>query len=146
KRFYLKRILRIWPLYYLLIILGSIIIPFLISYFDIDYQIPYTFHETWYYFIFFLPGLVTFYYGHHILEPLWSIGVEEIFYLLWAPLFKFIKKHILLLILSIIIIKIILSIISFYWDDNSIETYLVNTYKFEAMSIGGIGAYMVFYK
>src|SRR5690625_5173289 len=45
KRFYLKRILRIWPLYYLLIILGSIIIPFLISYFDIDYQIPYTFHE-----------------------------------------------------------------------------------------------------
>lgn len=60
---------------------------------------------------FFMPGLVTFYFGHHFLEPLWSIGVEEVFYLIRAPL---------------------------------LFGYLIATFKFESMAVGGLGAYLIY--
>ena len=75
KRFYLKRILRIWPLYFLLVFLGVVALPFVLQLLGVSYKMPYTINQTWYYFVFFLPGLVTYYFGHHLLEPLWSIGV-----------------------------------------------------------------------
>src|SRR4029079_18911166 len=105
RTFYLKRILRIWPLYFLLVFIGTIALPIVFKFLGVAYEMPYTLAQSWFYFVFFLPGLVTFYWGHHFLEPLWSIGVEECFYLLWAPLFKFVKRNILELLFSIIAIK-----------------------------------------
>lgn len=145
KNFYLKRVLRIWPLYYLLVILGAVIIPSFINYLHIDYEMPYTFSQTWYYFVFFLPLLVTFNFGHHLLEPLWSIGVEEVFYLIWAPPFKFVKTNILQLLLSVIIIKVILIAIPLTTETSKLYNYMVNHFKFEAMAIGGLGAYWIFH-
>lgn len=144
RKFYLKRILRIYPLYYLLIVFGTVIVPFLIGKFHIDYDIPYTLSETWYYFIFFLPILVTYYHGHHLLEPLWSIGVEEIFYLFWAPLFKFVKRNILSIFLIVIGIKIILSLIPYIYTTPDLYNTLIRTYNIESMAIGGLGAYILF--
>ncbi|MFS8081855.1 MAG: acyltransferase family protein [Ginsengibacter sp.] len=144
KNFYLKRILRIWPLYFLLVIIGTLILPEFFKIVNIPYEMPYSFSQVWPYFTFFLPGLVTFFFGHHLLEPLWSIGVEEIFYLVWAPLFKIFKnRNILLILTSIISLKIIL-MISTYFVKNELFDYIVNTFSFEAMAIGGLGAYFIF--
>lgn len=146
KSFYLRRVKRIWPLYFLLIFIGTIFLPFFFSIFNIDYQMPYTLSQTWYYFLFFFPILVLFNYGNHFLEPLWSIGVEEVFYLIWAPLFKFIKKS-LIPILLIIIIKLSLAI---YIQIQGIDTstnlfaFLIHNYSFETMAIGALGAYLIF--
>ncbi len=144
KKFYFKRVLRIWPLYFLLFIIGTLILPELLSLLKINYEIPYNFGQVWYYFIFFLPGLVTFYFGHHLLEPLWSIGVEEVFYLIWAPIFKFGKRMILPILISIILLKIILIIVVTYFTKNELFAYIVNTFSFEAMAIGGLGAYFIY--
>lgn len=144
KRFYLKRVLRIWPLYFLLVVLGTLLLPKAIDLFGLNYVMPYTFGQSWYYFVFFLPGLVTYYFGHHLLEPLWSIGIEEVFYMLWAPLFKFAKKHILPILIAIIVLKALLILISSYWIDNKLFAYLVSIFQFEAMAVGGLGAYFVF--
>lgn len=144
KRFYLKRVLRIWPLYFLLVIFGTLLLPALINIFGLNYVMPYTFGQTWHYFLFFLPGLVTYFFGHHLLEPLWSIGIEEVFYLIWAPLFKFAKKYLLLILISIIAIKSFLIITSFYIVENNLFSYLVDIFQFEAMAVGGLGAYFIY--
>ena len=111
KKFYVRRILRIWPLYFLLVIIGTIIVPFLIHTIGYNYQIPYTFSQVWFYFLLFMPFMVNALFGHHIIEPLWSIGVEEIFYMVWAPFSKYTQKQYLVFIFSVIIVKILLSIL-----------------------------------
>jgi peptidoglycan/LPS O-acetylase OafA/YrhL len=146
KNFYIKRVLRIWPLYFLLIFIGTIGLPIIFHFFEVPYIMPYTFEQSWYYFVLFLPGLVTFYFGHHFLEPLWSIGVEEVFYLFWAPFFKICKNRIFILLLSVILIKILLSLLGIYFITNELFNYLVNIFQFEAMAIGGLGAYFLYTK
>lgn len=144
KQFYIKRVFRIWPLYFLMVIIGAIIQPYFIEWFNIPYKMPYTIGETWYYFIFFVPGMVNYFFGSNLLEPLWSIGVEEVFYLIWAPLFKWLKKHVLKLLLGVIAFKLILISINTYWALPGILSYLIRIHQFEAMAIGGLGAYLVF--
>lgn len=144
KKFYIKRTLRIWPLYFLLVIIGTIILPQLLSLLKVNYAMPYTLSQVWYYFLFFLPGLVTYFFGNHFLEPLWSIGVEEAFYIMWAPLFKFCRKNILSILFSIIVLKIIMIVIANYYIRDGLFNYMVNIFSFEAMAVGGLGAYLVF--
>lgn len=146
KHFYIKRMLRIWPLYFLLVIIGTLLVPEVFGLIGVNYVMPYTFGQTWFYFLFFLPGLVTFFFGHHLLEPLWSIGIEEVFYLIWAPLFKIGKNKILPILLSIIAIKVVLMVMAEFWIKNPLFVYIVDTFRFEAMAIGGLGAYMIFHR
>lgn len=145
KQFYIKRVFRIWPLYFLMVIIGAIIQPFFIDWFHIPYEMPYTIGETWYYFVFFVPGLVNYFFGSNLLEPLWSIGVEEVFYLLWAPLFKWLKRHVLKLLLGMIAFKLIAIGVNSYWSLPGVLSYLIRIHQFEAMAIGGLGAYLVFH-
>lgn len=144
KQFYIKRIFRIWPLYFLMVIVGAIIQPYFLEWFNIPYKMPYTIGETWYYFVFFVPGMVNFFFGSNLLEPLWSIGVEEVFYLIWAPLFKWLKKHVLKLVLGVIAFKLILISINTYFALPEVLNYVIRIHQFEAMAIGGLGAYLVF--
>ena len=144
KTFYLKRVLRIWPLYFLLVLIGTLLLPFFLNLFHIPYNMPYTFSNSWYYFVFFVPGFVTFYFGTHFLEPLWSIGVEEVFYLIWAPLFKWSKRRILYLLFSVLSIKLLLNIFFILFYKHNFLSYIVQYHSFEAMAVGGLGAYYVF--
>jgi peptidoglycan/LPS O-acetylase OafA/YrhL len=144
KKFYFKRILRIWPLYFMLVFIGTIGLPLAFKFLNVSYEMPYNIEQTWFYFLFFLPGLVTFFFGHHFLEPLWSIGVEEVFYLIWAPLFKINKRKIFTLLIWIIAVKSFLSLLGILIIHNDLFNYIVNTFKFEAMAIGGLGAYFLY--
>lgn len=144
KTFYLKRLYRIWPLYFLMVFIGTILLPHLFEILNINYDFPYHFGNTWYWFLLFLPVLVTHFYGHHLLEPLWSIGVEEVFYLLWAPLFKLFKRSILPLLISILTLKVILLLIVNHLYPKTTFQLLVQTYNFESIAIGGLGAYWLF--
>ena len=144
KSFYLRRVLRIWPLYFLLVLIGTIIIPAFIEVIDQPYEMPYQFKDVILYYLFFTPFMVNIIYGHHLLEPLWSIGVEELFYIVWAPLMKYVKKNILLLILIVIILKIALITLSFFIPFSDIIRSILYILQFEAMAIGGLGAYLIY--
>ncbi len=142
--FYLRRILRIWPLYFLLVFIGTVGLPLTFSMFKIDYVMPYDLKATWIYFVLFLPGMVTYLFGHHFLEFLWSIGVEEVFYLIWAPLFKLFKNRVFFLLTMVVLLKTMLSVLGLFLPENSIFNYLLNMFQFEAMAIGGMGSYFIF--
>ena len=144
KNFYIKRVLRIWPLYYLLVFAGLIVIPFFIQKVGYDYEMPYHFNDVISYFIFFCPFMVNILFGHHLLEPLWSIGVEELFYCIWAPIFKFLKKHILIILICIILLKLIISSAIYVLAIDNIFSKVIGMLQFEAMAIGGLGAYFIF--
>jgi peptidoglycan/LPS O-acetylase OafA/YrhL len=160
RNFYLRRVYRIFPLYYLLVFIGLIAIPGFLKIIQYPYVLPYDILTAGALFLFFLSFVVNPLYGSHLLEPLWSIGVEEYFYLIWAPLFKFFggkkrdfkKKSLISYPLSIIafvigIKTLMMLFFYFYTTDNQAFNVLKEvllSLKFELMAIGGVGAYWVF--
>lgn len=83
--FYVRRILRIWPLYFVVLLLGFGILPIVRAHFG-----EHEFHETAHpaYFWLFLANFNNLYYGCQTptLTVLWSVCVEEQFYLVWPLL------------------------------------------------------------
>jgi peptidoglycan/LPS O-acetylase OafA/YrhL len=97
KKFYIRRILRIWPLYYLAIILGFFIFPSLFSYFfDSNFNTP-QLHEQFkthlpLHLIFMGNWAVATTPGYTLFPntaQLWTISVEEQFYIVWPLVLKF---------------------------------------------------------
>lgn len=97
RSFYVRRILRIWPLYFAALGIGLILVaPF-----------PSLFHESWtdmIWYITFVGNLRTAAHGYLPLGmgPLWSIAVEEQFYLAWPWVVRTLdRKGILLLSIAL---------------------------------------------
>lgn len=144
KKFYFRRILRIWPLYFLIVIIGIIFLPYILDFIGYSYSLPYSFNDVILYYILFSPFMVNIFYGHHLIEPLWSIGVEELYYIVWAPLFKFLRNYILPIIILIIFVRSLLIYASFLGYFDPVIQRLIKMLRFEAMAIGGLGAYLIY--
>ncbi|MDG1518034.1 MAG: acyltransferase [Flavobacteriales bacterium] len=146
RKFYIRRILRIWPLYFLLVLIGTIILPLILSFIDTQFELNYSFYDVFLYYVFFTPFMVNILFGGGLLEPLWSIGVEELFYIYWAPLFKKLKKHFVVIITLVILIKLSLLLFFEYSDyRNSTSHQVIKILKFEAMAIGGLFSYLIYH-
>ena len=99
KNFYMRRVLRILPLYYLIVFIGFIFYNIILPYLDIPFQINYDLKKGIFLTIFLFPNVLKYYDPGGILDVLWSIGIEEQFYLFIAPLLFFIKKNKILQVL-----------------------------------------------
>jgi peptidoglycan/LPS O-acetylase OafA/YrhL len=156
KKFYGRRILRIWPLYYLLVFLTFIVLP-RIGFFAVpkySAAMPDNFIYTSLLYVFLLPQVaLSIFEPVPFAEPLWSIGVEEQFYLLWPLLMKYLRKFLRLSIIIIIVALALKQIVFLiaeanrgsqslkYW--NHLLNYLYFT-RIECMAVGGVGAWLVF--
>lgn len=153
KKFYLRRIFRIWPLYYLVIAISFILIPFLVYNFEIFQLTPNYFKRvldpsnygslsiTLY--MLFVPNFALAA-GKAVVGAAqsWSIGVEEQFYLIWPLLlFLFNKRKLLLIFVCMLIGYILLNLHPVIYI-----TPILRIVPFEFMAIGGIGAYFYYYK
>tara|TARA_R110002073_G_scaffold325707_3_gene505035 strand:+ start:2789 stop:3877 length:1089 start_codon:yes stop_codon:yes gene_type:complete len=87
KSFYLRRILRIFPLYYLVVIIGFLYYYLILPFFGFEFENNYDLLSGILLSITFFPNIFSTYSPGGILEILWSIGIEEQFYLFIAPLF-----------------------------------------------------------
>jgi peptidoglycan/LPS O-acetylase OafA/YrhL len=145
-RFYLKRVLRIWPIYYLVIITMQFIIPIFMIMIGKDWKTVSNL-STFFYLII-LPNIPYLFLDSGKLFHLWSIGVEEQFYLIWAPLVKWFKNHFLKLSIIVIISKYIALLIFEVLKNKNKYIYdmylLVSQFRIEQMCIGSIGAYYIF--
>ncbi|MBK8610308.1 MAG: acyltransferase [Chitinophagaceae bacterium] len=100
KKFYMRRILRIFPLYYLLIFLFTVYIFFITSnpqyysYFKSNFLYFLTYTQNWYFINAGLPPA-----GH--LNHTWSLAIDEQIYLVWPLLVWFCRNSRQLIILCI---------------------------------------------
>jgi peptidoglycan/LPS O-acetylase OafA/YrhL len=98
-KFYMRRILRIWPLYYIILLIGFGLFPLLEFAHAPGYVIGLEQDGigTLLLYIFMLPHVVFAYINNEIVvvSVLWSIGVEETFYLFWPILLALFRRHLL---------------------------------------------------
>jgi len=112
KNFFLRRIVRILPLYYLILSFGFIYYHLILPYFGFDFQNNYNLLNGILLSYTLFPNIFSTYSPGGIIEILWSIGIEEQFYLLIAPLVFIIPiKHIVrfLLVFTIIYFTVFFS-------------------------------------
>jgi peptidoglycan/LPS O-acetylase OafA/YrhL len=87
--FYLRRACRIWPLYFVIVLLGLAFYNRLLPRLGVHYPVEYDLRLAALLYALLLPNVMNgLYRVGGILNPLWSIGVEEQFYLAWAPALK----------------------------------------------------------
>jgi peptidoglycan/LPS O-acetylase OafA/YrhL len=111
QNFYARRGLRIWPVYILLLLLVYVFVPFALT--DNPW---WAWHELrsapWLYYILFVQNLFALALPGS-LGPTWSLAIEEQFYVIWAPVARFIRTSALIpLLIAIIIASPIIRIIA----------------------------------
>lgn len=141
KKFYLRRILRIWPLYYFALAI-SIILVYLGVVPDIE-----QFSSSVLLYLFLMAN-VAYITGIAIssISPLWSVGVEEQFYLIWPHIVKKTSKYLrtfILFCLAFIIVKVAFYIL--FTPKSEIFKFMSYT-RIDIMGFGAIGAYLVYSK
>ena len=86
RNFFIRRILRIWPLYFIVVFIGLLLMP-LLGFYEFspgELQQAYDLKRIIPLFIFFLPNVILVLFGGlPFLHQTWSIGTEEQFYLAW---------------------------------------------------------------
>jgi len=141
RAFYVRRILRIWPLYYFYLLLVIITILIFIPdqmdgkmlpfYVILCANIPFILHMT-------LP----------MLDHYWSLGVEEQFYLFWPWVVRKVKK-LSSFLLAFIGVFFVLKLVAWVYlkKTGTLWPYtLIEVSRFHCMAIGGLGAYWLFQK
>jgi len=127
-RFYIRRALRIFPIYYLFI-LSFFIAIFLFSkdvhfiYYKENFPFFFIYMQN---FLFVIKGLEPENYLNH----LWSLAMEEQFYFLWPLAIYYIKelKKLKTLLWSVIIIAFIIRVIVWWFWGERFEVYHCNTF------------------
>ena len=132
KNFLIRRSLRIWPLYFLVVLLGFLT-EFIKSYITQDIS---SLPSIWS-FILFILNFDIIKNGYEFLffmVFMWSISVEEQFYIFWALVLKWFQNHLLKISLLIILISLLFRI---YFIDDSLN---LNFHTLSALGNFGVGA------
>ncbi len=138
KKFYMRRILRIWPLYYAYFFL-CLLVYFLFS-------IEHEFSSIFFYL--FYAANIPFIIGSTLpfLAHYWSLGVEEQFYIFWPWLSKFTNSK--LFYISLLISSLLIGT-KFYlhlFIPNTIWETAIHVTRFHCMLFGAMTAILYFDK
>ena len=143
KNFYIRRFLRIWPLYFTVVIFWFIIYPWAVTLINIEDPI----NSNFYYHLLFLSNfdVLSIYQSGNGLSAMyqdinWSVSIEEQFYLFWPMVFLLPKKYWLIIISSLLLFSI-------WFRMENVDLPFVNyLHTFSVLVdlvIGGIFAYLV---
>lgn len=133
--FYMRRILRIWPIYYAYI-LACILVMYLAGNVGDMWQPKLCFYT---FFLANIPFLTAS--GIPLIVHFWSIGVEEQFYLFWPWLVKRYKRSLLPMILVVLFVWLLCKYGSWaLWTNKSVVYRFFSVTRFHCMMLGALGA------
>lgn len=133
KKFYIRRALRIWPLYYLSVAIGFFVYPWLVA------SPQYVEAASGWMYAFFLANLDQIYFWNSPTQPNillgvhWSVAVEEQFYLLWPWLFVLFRKGFIWICLCIWIVALA------FQAYTGMPSHTISS--FQDLALGGVLAY-----
>jgi len=153
KDFYLRRILRIWPLYYLIVCLALFILPSF-SFFNWPIwteSLHSNFNSKVLLFLLILPNVSQALYPSIAFgSQAWSVGVEEQFYLFWPWIIKYSGRLGTILLLIVIGMPLIVNFLYFISNNRIGQGNLLNVINFlklylsatriDCMAMGGLAA------
>lgn len=142
RNFYIKRVLRIFPVYFVTLLVIIFLLPAL---FTVGYDVQYyRQHQYWFYFfvqnfLFVLQPLEK----KNLLNHFWSLAIEEQFYLLWPVFIFFYKKTARLIYilpgLLIIVFSVRLTLYCLHGVSNLIFTF----FRIDGLLVGCFLAFAV---
>jgi peptidoglycan/LPS O-acetylase OafA/YrhL len=154
-KFYIRRMLRIWPLYYLIVLLGFLVLPYCLQVSGLENAFKTAYWPKFILFLLFLPNLAMVAFPQvPFTAQAWSIGTEEQFYLIWPFLLRRFRKVLPWMLGGITFGIVLLRKTLFILRDHMAEGFpksvlsltaeFLNTFSIECMAIGGFGAWLLF--
>ena len=132
KNFYARRALRIWPLYYALLIFTFIVLPVIAP--QLRTAI-FTRSHPWQSFLFFVQNLMLKRQAFDTLRVTWTLAIEEQFYIVWPVIVRFAPRR----MLKPLALFAVLVSLAVRWSSTSGLTAPVNTYTNTLARLDGLG-------
>jgi len=144
KNFYIRRALRIWPLFFLVIVFGFLVYPGFKEILGIQHSLS----ADWRYYVSFLSNFDVIRVSKNglmdsfpmMLGITWSVSIEEQFYLFWPLVFLLPHRYISIVLLLILSLSIFYRLVN-YEDFDKI--YFHTFSEITPLSIGGILSLMM---
>lgn len=141
RNFYARRMLRIFPLYYLTLVIFLLVLPaFRLSQLHLGYYVG----HQWWFWIYLQNWLFIFHPipdGTSALNHLWSLAVEEQFYLLWPFVLLVFKRPRGIIVLLILLLIGVITLRFLLWTFQIENLAYFNLYTFsriDGICIGGL--------
>ena len=154
RKFYMRRILRIWPLYFVVVTIALFVLPNFVDIGNWNELLRENFTITLILHLLILPNLLRATSVQVVgASQTWSIGVEEQFYVIWPILMRWFKKSIPQFLVGFIVVKLLigwLGLVAYDYVDGSIQIAIdkFNTVwqlmMIEQMGVGALGAWFLY--
>ncbi len=143
-RFYMRRVLRIWPLYFLTLFFGFVLVPLAGRFMKTGSMTP---NEAFVPFALFLGNFdivrVKAFGGTSlVLGPTWSIAIEEQFYIVWPLLLAWVRPRFLGVVLAGVAVASGFGFVLF--RDSETRTYFETLPNVLPLAAGALAAWVAF--
>jgi len=144
RSFYIRRVLRIFPLYYGFLLVVFVVAPLIVRPRPDDLQ--WLFDHQWWYWLY-LPNFLSAVYPGHIpayTGHLWSLAIEEQFYICW-PLIVFLcsRRALLRVCVGVIVMSLLLRIGFRLTDVARDWVYIITPARLDGLASGAVVSVLV---